>query len=151
MVGVRTAGPEDAPAAGRLLDAFNREYDAPTPGADWLAQRLVELMGRGGTVVLLAGDGPDGIAVVRVRPGLWSAGDEWYLAELYVVPDRRGEGIGRSLLTAVLDRARAGGADLVDLATSEDDVAARGLYESAGFTRFEDGDGGLSFFYELEL
>jgi ribosomal protein S18 acetylase RimI-like enzyme len=144
-------GPGDAPAAGRLLDAFNTEFAAPTPGAGWLARRLVELVDRGGTLVLLAGGGPDGIAVVRVRPSLWSPGDEWYLAELYVVPERRGEGVGRALLTAVVEGARSGGADLVDLTTTEDDVAARGLYESMGFRRFEDGDGALSFYYELAL
>lgn len=151
MVCIRTAGPEDAPVAGRLLDAFNREFDDPSPGADWLAERLTDLLGRGGTIVLLAGDGPDGIAVVRTRPALWSGGDEWYLAELYVVPEHRGRGVGRALLGAVVDTARSNGADLVDLATTEDDVAARGLYESMGFTRFEGGDGGLSFYYEREL
>jgi ribosomal protein S18 acetylase RimI-like enzyme len=151
MVRVRTAGPAELPAAGRLLDAFNREFGDPTPGADWLAHRLADLIERGGTVVLLAGEVPDAVAVVRVRPGLWSAGDEWYLAELYVVPERRGHGVGRALLSGVLERAREAGADLVDVATSEDDVAARALYESAGFTRFEGGDGGLTFFYELEL
>ncbi|MFI7481373.1 GNAT family N-acetyltransferase [Kocuria sp. M1R5S2] len=151
MVRVRTAGPSELAAAGRLLDAFNREFGDPTPGAEWLSRRLAELVGRGGTIVLLAGEGPDAIAVVRVRPGLWSAGDEWYLAELYVVPGRRGHGVGRALLSAVLERARAAGADLVDVATSEDDVAARALYESVGFTRFEGGDGGLTFSYELEL
>jgi hypothetical protein len=40
----------------------------------------------------------------------------------------------------------------MDLGTSEDDVAARGLYESAGFTRHEGGpDGPLMSVYEREL
>ena len=151
MVHVRSMEPGDAPAAGRLLHDFNTEFATPSPGAGWLARRLTELLRDGGTRVLLAGPGPDGIAVVRVRPSLWSPGDEWYLAELYVVPELRGAGTGRALLRAVVERARAGGAALVDLTTTEDDVAARRLYESMGFTRFEGGDGGLSYYYELEL
>ena len=31
-LGVRRAGPVDAEAVGRLLDAFNREFNEPTPG-----------------------------------------------------------------------------------------------------------------------
>lgn len=50
-----------------------------------------------------------------------------------------------------MERARAGGAALVDLTTTEDDIAARRLYESMGFTRFENGNGGLSYSYEREL
>jgi hypothetical protein len=40
----------------------------------------------------------------------------------------------------------------MDLGTSEDDVAARALYESLGFTNREGGpDGPISYFYEREL
>ena len=45
-------------------------------------------------MVLLTGDGPDGLAVLRFRPSLWSEGLECYLAELYVVPRLRGRGWG---------------------------------------------------------
>jgi hypothetical protein len=50
--------------------------------------------------------------------------------------------------------AREHGADTMELGTGEADVAARGLYESLGFTHTEHGPGGvetLSFFYEREL
>ena len=63
-------------------------------------------------------------------PSLWSEANECYLAELYVVPGRRGGGLGRVLLRACIDRAVARRCDLIDLATSEDDVAARHLYEA---------------------
>ena len=36
----------------------------------------------------------EGVAVLRFRPSLWSLVDECYLAELYVVPGRRGGGLG---------------------------------------------------------
>jgi hypothetical protein len=50
--------------------------------------------------------------------------------------------------------ARAQGADMMELGTGEDDVSARRLYESLGFTNTEHGPGGVqtvSFFYEREL
>ena len=151
VASVRQAGPDDADSIGQLLDAFNREYDDPTPGPTWLAGRLAELLGQD-TVVLLAGPGPDGLAVMRFRPGLWSAGLECYLAELYVTPEQRGHGIGRALMEAALAAARERGADRIELGTSQGDTAARTLYESLGFINREGGpDGPVMYFYEREL
>ena len=42
------------------------------------------------TDVLLIGDGPDGVAVLRYRRSLWTPGRECYLAELYVTPPGAG-------------------------------------------------------------
>jgi ribosomal protein S18 acetylase RimI-like enzyme len=148
---IRLAGPDDAEAVGRLLHDFNTEYGDVTPGPGAIAARVRELMD-GDLTVLLAGPGPEGLAVLRFRPSRWSQGLECYLAELYVVPDRRGQGIGRALMTAVLEHARGAGADFIDLGTSEDDVAARGLYESFGFTNREGApDGPIMYVYEREL
>ena len=150
--GVREATVEDAEAVGRLLDAFNREYDDETPGPDALAERLRELMGGDDLAVLVVGEGPDGLSVLRFRPSLWSRGLECYLAELYVVPERRGQGLGRALMDASLAYARGRGADYMDLGTSEDDVAARSLYESSGFSNREGRpDGPVMYVYEREL
>ena len=135
-----------------MLEDFNREYDEPTPGPELLAERLDALLAGGDTDVLLVGEGPDGLALLRHRPGLWSAGSECYLAELYVAPALRGRGLGRALMTAAIARARERGADYMDLGTSEDDVAARALYERMGFTNRErGGDGPVMYVYEREL
>lgn len=144
------AGRDALAVAGRLLHDFNTEYDDPTPGPGAIAGRLHELVAAGDTEVLLVGD-TAGVAVLRFRPSLWSAADECYLAELYVVPARRGGGLGRALLRACVDRAILRGCDYMELATSEDDVAARHLYESEGFRRTEGEDGPLTFHYEHEL
>lgn len=149
---VRRAGPDDAAVIGRLLHDFNTEYDDPTPGAERLAERMRELLSRGDTAVLLGGAGPDGLAVLRLRPAIWEEALECYLAELYVVPGRRGRGLGRALMNAAMDLARAEGATYMDLGTSEADVAARGLYESLGFSNREGKpDGPINFYYEREL
>ena len=145
---IRRASPDDADLIGELLHDFNTEFEEPTPSAAELATRIRELLPRD-TEVLLAGD--VGLVLLRFQPSLWSRNDEAYLAELYVRPAARGAGIGRALLLAALDVARQRGADYIHLGTTEDDVAARHLYERIGFRRTE-GDGGpLMFVYEREL
>jgi ribosomal protein S18 acetylase RimI-like enzyme len=149
---VRRAELADADAVGRLLHDFNTEYDDITPGPDALAERIRELIASGETIVLLAGGGPEGLAVLRFRPALWTSGLECYLAELYVVPNRRGQGLGRALMETALAVAREEGADSMDLGTGDDDVAARALYESLGFSNREGKpDGPVNYFYERDL
>jgi ribosomal protein S18 acetylase RimI-like enzyme len=149
-VSVRRAEPADADDVARLLYDFNTEYDEPTPEPAQIAERMRALMG-GDTIVLLAGDRPDGLAVLRFRLAIWSSGKECYLAELYVAPARRGQGLGRALMETAIEVARQEGADWMDLGTSEDDVAARALYESLGFINREAPDGPITYFYEREL
>ena len=147
----RRATLEDAHDIARLLHDFNTEYGEPSPGPQALAERIEQLLGAD-TAVLLAGEPPHGLAVLRFRPSIWTQGLECYLAELYVVPDRRGRGTGRALMEAVLALARSEGADYIDLNTSEDDVAARALYESVGFDNREGKpDGPVTYYYEREL
>jgi ribosomal protein S18 acetylase RimI-like enzyme len=150
--GVRVGEPADAEVIGVLLDAFNREFDDPTPGASRLARRIRELLADGQTAVLLGGPGPDGLAVVRFRPAIWTEALECYLAELYVAPPRRRQGLGRALLQAAISFARQRGADHMDLGTAESDVAARALYESLGFDNREGKpDGAVNYYYERAL
>lgn len=151
---IRRATAQDAEVVAQLLRDFNLEYDEPAPAQELMAERIRALLAHGDTIILLAGEPPCAVSVTRFRPGLWSPKLESYLAELYVVPDRRGRGIGRALMEETMAAARAKGADTMELGTGEADVSARGLYESLGFTHTEHGPGGvetLSFFYEREL
>ena len=149
---VRLAGLEDVYLIGRLLHDFNREFDEPAPSPSVLAERLRTLLSGGDTFVLLAGYGPDGVAVLRYRPAIWSSGLECYLAELYVVPRLRRTGIGRALMNAALHEARQRGVDTMDIGVDEPDEAARSLYESLGFSNRSGGpDGPVMYVYEREL
>jgi ribosomal protein S18 acetylase RimI-like enzyme len=152
-VAVRVAQKADADAVARLLHGFQTEYAEETPGPPAIAERMRELLGSGETVALLAGSPKaEGVAVLRLRPSIYRPALECYLAELYVVPERRGHGLGRALMEAALEEAKRRGADYMDLGTSEADVAARSLYESLGFSNRERGsDGPISYFYERDL
>jgi ribosomal protein S18 acetylase RimI-like enzyme len=149
----RIATPDDAATIGRLLHAFNVEYDEVTPEPEALAARVGELMADPGDTRVVLADDDAGVAVLRLRPSLWSRAREAYLAELYIVPERRGQGLGRALLERTLEVAREAGADRIDLGTSEDDAAARALYERMGFTNREGGreEDPIMYVYEREL
>lgn len=143
----RLATVDDAAAVGELLHRFAAEFDEPTPGAEALAARAHRLLARGESDFLLLDSA--GIAQVRFRPSVWTDGRDCYLEDLYVVPEQRGRGLGRALLDRALELARERGASHVELATHEEDTAARALYESSGFTCRE--DGGTMLFYLREL
>jgi ribosomal protein S18 acetylase RimI-like enzyme len=157
VVETLSGGPDEQgmAAAARLLHDFNAEYDEPAPPPEVLATRLAQLVAGGLVTVLLArtqaeGD-PVGVAVLRVQPSIVGLAQEAYLAELYVVPTRRGQGYGRELITEAMRVAREQGAAYAFLVTSEDDRRAQRLYEAAGFRRTE-GDGGpLMLAYERDL
>ena len=55
--------------------------------------------------------------------------DVCYLQDLFTAPSMRGRGIGRQLIEAVIDRARASAASRVYWQTQETNATARALYE----------------------
>lgn len=149
---IRFAASKDAAEVARLLHDFNTEFSDPSPGVAALTEHASRLLESGEITVLLAGKGPDGIALLRFRPSVWTGVSEAYLQELYVAPALRGQGIGRALLGATIEAARSKGATGIDLNTGETDTAARALYESFGFTNREgDPDGPVMLFYEREI
>src|SRR6476469_8876069 len=149
---VRPTSVADAPEVARLLHDFNTEFSEPVPEVDVLAKRVAQFIERDQATFLLAGSGPDGVAEVRLRPSIMTGALDAYLEELYVAPAKRGQGLGRALLERAMETARRQGAARMELGTSEDDVAARALYESAGFSNREGRpDGPVMFFYERDL
>ena len=149
---VRHASPDDPQEVARLFYDFQKEFSEPTPEVPVLIERYKELLRSGEMMVLLVGHGPAGFAQLRFRPSIYTGALDAYLEELYVVPAMRGRGLGRVLLEAAMEEARGRGATHMDLGTSEEDVRARALYESAGFTNREGKlDGPLMFYYERDL
>jgi len=141
--------------AARLLHDFNVEYDEPAPPPVVLAARLAELI-EGDHAAVLVARAPEtgaaiGVAVMRLQRSVWSRALEVYLAELYVVPSRRGQGYGRELITEAMRIAHERDAEYAFLITSEDDKRAQRLYEAAGFRRTEGEGGPILLVYECDL
>ena len=70
----------------------------------------------------------------------WTIGDYCYLQDLFVAPGRRGGGIGRKLIEAVYDKARALGCSRVYWHTHETNTVAMRLYDGVadrpGFVQY---------------
>lgn len=64
---------------------------------------------------------------------VWEVADEIHITNIAVHPTARRQGIGRTLLGAVLDDARKRALRLVVLEVRPSNVEARSLYESFGF------------------
>jgi GNAT superfamily N-acetyltransferase len=151
MAEIRSARGEDAPRLARMLHDFNVEFGDPSPGPEVLERRVLAFIEDGRKTYLLD-EGDIGFAQVSFNPSVWADGPIGLLEELYVVPDRRGEGIGRALMEAVLALARERGAEGMEVITGESDTAARALYERFGFeNEIEGEERSRSLFYELEL
>lgn len=88
-------------------------------------------------VLLALADGvPVGVAICFLGLSTFAARPVLNVHDLAVVPDRRGQGIGRALLTAAEELARGEGCCKLTLEVQDDNLRARGLYESFGFTDF---------------
>jgi ribosomal protein S18 acetylase RimI-like enzyme len=156
---IRAASAADASTLAALLDAFNTEYDEPTPGVAALAGHYAGLLEAAELQALLAESSDAasqpaavGFSQFRLKRSHYTGLPDAYIEELYVVPERRGEGLGRALLEATLTAAREAGATHIELTTGEEDHAARALYQSAGFTNRESGpEGPRMLYYEREL
>lgn len=158
------AGPADAATVAVLLDAFNTEFDTPTPGASVLTARLQRLLGAESTLVVLAElpSAPPGavadaaapavaIAFLTLRPSIWYEGPTITLDELYVRPDLRGRGIGHALLERSMSIARESGCGEMQINVDEVDVDARRFYQAHGFVNSEPGAHGVMFCYVRDL
>ena len=76
-----------------------------------------------------------GVAYLSFVWTLEHGGLSSWLEELYVIPPRRGQGIGGRLLDQSLTLARARGCAAVDLEVEAEHARAETLYARAGFRR----------------
>jgi len=137
----------DAAALVMLLDAYARDPmggERPLPGA--VRARLVpdlrERIADGTALVLIARSAgePLGVAVCFYGYSTFAARPLLNLHDLAVVEKARGAGVGRALLTAVENAARARGCVKLTLEVREDNARARRLYQHVGFADYTTGD-----------
>ncbi|HWD69029.1 MAG TPA: GNAT family N-acetyltransferase [Solirubrobacteraceae bacterium] len=147
----RLATVADAAEVAELLDRFNREFNAETPGEKVLAERLAALLAADLVYAFLAGKPPVGAALVTLRPNVWFDGPVALLDELYVIPERRDGGIGTRLLKAAEQECVRRGGRLLEINVDGEDTAARRFYERHGYSNREPGAPEPELYYSREL
>ena len=148
------AAPQEAAAVAGLLVEFRNHlgFDSPSDNA-FLAsvERIIE---DPGTEYLLGapqvGAPPAGVVQLRFRWSVWRAAEDCELEDLFVSATARRSGLGRALLDAAIDRARARGCRRIKLDTAERNEAALALYRLAGFSD-EAYEGGRALLLRLPL
>ena len=70
-----------------------------------------------------------GIVHYLFHRSTWTPGNYCYLQDLFVADNARGLGLGRALIEAVYDKAKAAGASRVHWLTHETNAQARILYD----------------------
>jgi len=130
MTSIRPATPEDHEAVAEMERTCLGD-DAWSPGL--IAEGL---SGRVPTVQYLVAEtaravGVEGYAAVSV------AGDIAELQRIAVDPQCRRAGIGRTLLTAAIEKARTGGAERFLLEVRADNAGAIALYSAVGLTEID--------------
>jgi GNAT superfamily N-acetyltransferase len=125
---IRDAVPPDAPAVARLLD----QLGYPTESAA-AASRLERLGIVGDRVLVAELDGAVvGLAHLQVTPTLERDRPAAKIGALVVDESRRGEGVGRALVEALDEEARARGCGVLFLTTSERRTDAHEFYRRVG-------------------
>ena len=150
-VDVRRAGPGDAGTVAQLLHDFNTEFDTPTPGTAILFRRLQSLLAAPSTIAYLVGEPAAGVALVTLRSNVWYDGPVALLDELYVVPDRRGRGLGAAMIHRLIADAKENGISAIEINVDAEDVDAQRFYERHGFNGVNPDTGERAFYYSLEL
>ena len=140
--------PMTAPEFATLRSRLIREYAAEHVAAgNWTAGEAEARASHDTDVLLPQGvDTPGALLLVAETPGhdvvghLWIAlerhvgrgGGAW-IYDIEVVPEYRGHGYGRALLTAAEEVVASRGVDVLGLNVFGTNEVARNLYESSGF------------------
>jgi len=127
-----TLGPAGDMGPGELAGLFNAAYEGyPIPmhvdaGAMEFMIEAMDLVPERSRVAWRAGE-PVGVAMLGVR------GERGWVGGMGVVASARRAGVGRRLMKALLDEARAAGVRELFLEVLEQNTSARALYEQLGF------------------
>jgi GNAT superfamily N-acetyltransferase len=130
---LRIAGPADLDTVTGLFGDFRDFLEGDSPSNAQIESVVSELIGDPGTEYLLIGDPECGFAQIRYRLSVWQPGEDAWLEDLFVREDARGNGYGRKLLTATIERARSRGCGRIQLETNRNNEDAVRLYESFDF------------------
>ena len=132
---IRAATAADAPGIAELMASAGRIVPAPTLAARLEAFRLTP----GVALLAEAWGPPSGLAVLSWVPTLAADEPAAQLSTLLVAPDERRTGIGRLLLKAGAQAARAAGCGALHVTVAPDATGLAEFCEATGFS--ENGTG----------
>jgi ribosomal protein S18 acetylase RimI-like enzyme len=146
VIKIRPAGVADLPAVRRIVSAAYAEFEPWLTPANWaqLTANITQVIAPDATGLLRVAQLGDQLAgtVTYLPPGpkeYRRVPPEWSVIRvLGVEPALRGRGVARALTEDCLALARADHAPAIGLHTAEMMVAARTLYEHAGFVRYQE-------------
>ena len=134
---VWVAEPHEAETVARLMVAFRDHLGRNWPSGNAFLAGIEGQMEQTDTEFLLgaahADAPPAGVAQLRYRYGLWRAGTDCHIEDLFVAEEARGAGLGLALVQAAIARARERGCRRVELDVNEANTAGLAVYRSAGF------------------
>ncbi|MGH3899635.1 MAG: GNAT family N-acetyltransferase [Pseudonocardiaceae bacterium] len=140
---IRSAVAADLPAVRRIVSAAYAEFEPWLTPANWqrMTSNIAKVVEPGAPGRLRIGQLGDQLAgtVTYLPPGpkdYQRVPPEWAVIRVLAVdPALRGRGVARALTADCLALAQADHAPAIGLHTAEMMVAARALYEGAGFVR----------------
>jgi len=130
---IRMAGPTDVTVLTRLVAGFRDFLESSSPTNAEIEATATILLRDRSTEFLLAGEPEAGFAQIRFRLSIWNGSEDAWLEDLFVEESSRGKGLGRVLVKAAVERARARGCERIQLDVNQANQTALRLYESCGF------------------
>ncbi|QLC21116.1 GNAT family N-acetyltransferase [Parasphingopyxis sp. CP4] len=118
------------------------EFTIEPSDRDQLERPDDTILAKGGQIIIAEIDG-EVCGCGAVLPAHLQPSDDKFFVEIVKMaakPDLRGKGIGRKIMTRLIEEARSMGADGIWLETSDKLVAATYLYRSSGFRDLGEGE-----------
>ena len=153
---VWVAQPGEAETVAALMVGFRDHLGYDWPSDNAFLAGVERLLDDANTDFLLgaadADAAPAGVCQLRYRWGLWRAGVDCLLEDLYVTEAARGSGLGRALVEGGEAGAIERGARRMELDCNEANAPALALYASAGFVSASSAfDGARDLYLRLHL
>lgn len=131
-----------------LFDLYRQFYEQESDLE--LAKSFLQSRLENNESILLAArvDGGEILGFCQIYPTFCSviAQPIYVLYDLFVLPNARKGGVGKSLLIAAAELAKASGITRMDLTTAKSNLTAQSVYESLGWARDE-----IFYTYNLNL
>ncbi|WP_127090029.1 GNAT family N-acetyltransferase [Aquabacter cavernae] len=130
-IAIRPLAPQDKAAWAPLWRAYQNFYEVDLADVtDLTFARLTDPAEPMHGALAWQGEAVVGFVHYLTHRSTWSAADVCYLQDLYVSPDGRGAGVGRTLIDHVYAQADAHGWGEVYWLTHETNTTARRLYDT---------------------